>query len=123
MKTLCWILVVFFILGGCAPKQTFEVERYEKTKDWVSFDQNLTKDGVYQRTYNKNVYFVFYGTETKYDNIIFEIKENILNIRFDSVTSTSGAYEIYEIKTNISYENIKLYENGKETNLSGVFSE
>lgn len=123
MKTLCWILAVFFILGGCAPKSTFEVEPYEKTKDWASFDQNLSREGVYQRIRNDAFYFVFYGKETKYNNIVFEVEDTTLVIRYDALFCTSGWYEIYEIKTNMTIDKVQLIENGKETFLVGVFAD
>lgn len=125
-KVLKIILASLCLLTACSSKPEkieFFVEKVEISNDWKSFQNNLKEDGFYSRKYNGSLYIIFYGKEKNYSNIAIQQEDGDLIITCDSVVSTSGCYQVYQVKMDSEkIDCIKVFENGKESHFETVFA-
>lgn len=120
------ILTSLCLLTACSSKSKeieFSVEKVEISTDWISFQENLEEEGIYSRKYNDSFYIVFYGKEKSYSNISIEHENEELIITYDSIVSTGGCYQVFEVAMDDEkIEMIRVFENGEETHFETVFA-
>ncbi len=123
MKKLLIAFSVFLLLSGCASKKEQPIDFVDVTNQENNFYPYLKKDGVYQFVRKDKTYIVFYGSESKYEDIKFDVKDEILTISFKSLYATSGFYQVFEITNRDAFHTISLLDGNAEALFESVILE
>ena len=132
MKRIFLVVLSFFILSvsiGCSNSSSQEVSLKEidikEIKD-VNLEEvlvDIDKDGIYALETSKNKYIIFNGLENEYEDIDYELEDEVLKITFskgDLIESRKKVYEISPFPTE-EYETLILEEDGKNTVFNSVY--
>ncbi|WP_084052515.1 hypothetical protein [Desulfonispora thiosulfatigenes] len=83
----------------------------------------LEEGGIYALETNKHLYIILKGTENSYENIDYELNEDILKIKFDTDALSERKQIVYEVEpfpTDI-YDTLVLEQDGEEIGFNSIY--